>query len=147
MIPEIVVSFKRSHTQTEKIKFKDSLNCYEYIRDLYDSDTIELREEAIAVFCTSHLEVIGFYRLGAGEVNCCIIDTKLIIAIALKCRATSIVLSHNHPSGGLIPSKRDKKVTDKLNEQCKLFDINLMDHLIVIQQRGEYYSFVDHQKI
>jgi DNA repair protein RadC len=48
---------------------------------------------------------------------------------------------HNHPSGQLRPSEPDKKITKKLKRAANLFDIKLLDHMIVTSER--YYSFAD----
>jgi DNA repair protein RadC len=50
-------------------------------------------------------------------------------------------LAHNHPSGGLKPSKADKMVTQKLKIAAETLDIKVLDHLIITQQ--DYFSFAD----
>ena len=65
-----------------------------------------------------------------------------LLATALKCLATGIIVSHNHPSGNLLPSKLDKELTDKLKAGCKLLEITLLDHIILAPDNA-YFSFVD----
>jgi DNA repair protein RadC len=55
--------------------------------------------------------------------------------------ASSIILSHNHPSGNLQPSQEDIKLTQKLKQAADQMDINVQDHLIVGE--NSYYSFAD----
>jgi DNA repair protein RadC len=50
-------------------------------------------------------------------------------------------LCHNHPSGNLKPSQPDRELTKKIKEAARLFDINLLDHIIVSQDG--YFSFAD----
>jgi DNA repair protein RadC len=50
-------------------------------------------------------------------------------------------VAHNHPSGNLKPSSNDKSMTDKISGACKLFDINLLDHIILTED--SYYSFAE----
>jgi len=69
------------------------------------------------------------------------VDLRIILVVALKCNASSIVLIHNHPSGNLQPSEQDKAITKKLREASKLLDLLLLDHLII--SREGYYSFAD----
>ena len=69
-------------------------------------------------------------------------DPKLILGLALKSAATGIILAHNHPSGNLQPSIQDKDITKKIQEACKLLDITLLDHLIVVPEDA-YFSFAD----
>ncbi|PCJ96306.1 MAG: DNA repair protein RadC [Flavobacteriaceae bacterium] len=49
---------------------------------------------------------------------------------------------HNHPSGKLKASKADIALTEKIIKAAKLFDVAVLDHLI-ITPNGEYYSFAD----
>jgi len=65
----------------------------------------------------------------------------MIMQIALKSSATSIILAHNHPSGNLIPSEADKDLTKKIREGGKVLDIAVLDHLIITSE--SYFSFAD----
>ncbi|MCE7766587.1 hypothetical protein GQL56_28575, partial [Pseudomonas putida] len=53
----------------------------------------------------------------------------------------SLILFHNHPSGNLQPSRADVELTTKIIQGGKLFDIRILDHLIV-SEHG-YFSFAD----
>jgi DNA repair protein RadC len=65
------------------------------------------------------------------------------MGVALKSMACGIILSHNHPSGSLVPSSADRQLTDKIKEAGKLMDISLLDHIIISPSEGSYYSFAD----
>ena len=71
-----------------------------------------------------------------------IADPKLIFKNALNLGATCLVLGHNHPSGNPRPSENDRQLTKKLVAAGKLLDINVIDHIIIGNER--YYSFRDH---
>ena len=87
-------------------------------------------------------KVIGVYRLSKGGITGTVADIRLVLSVALKTLATSIVISHNHPSGNPNPSVADIKVTMKLKQACEIMEIELIDHLVVTQ--GEkFYSFKD----
>jgi len=85
--------------------------------------------------------VLGIYEMSKGGITGSIVDIRIILGVALKCGASSIIMIHNHPSGKLIPSDTDKLITKRLKEACELIDINLMDHLIF--SKDGYYSFAD----
>lgn len=70
-----------------------------------------------------------------------VVDAKLVFESALRNKATSIILSHNHPSGNLKPSDQDRSLTRKLVGGGKLLDMRVLDHLIF--SNNEYYSFSD----
>ena len=80
-------------------------------------------------------------QLFEGGVNATVIDTRIIFKEAVQLLASSIILVHNHPSGNLKPSQADRNITQKCKEAGKLFDIPVLDH-VIISSRG-YYSFAN----
>jgi DNA repair protein RadC len=86
--------------------------------------------------------LIVVYELSKGGIKGTVADPRLILSVALKNAATGILLAHNHPSGNLQPSLQDKEITKKIQEACKLLEITLLDHLIVVQDDA-YFSFAD----
>jgi DNA repair protein RadC len=70
------------------------------------------------------------------------VDVRILFAVVLKSVTTAIILLHNHPSGTLRPSEADKRLTQKIKRAGELFDIKILDHLI-ISPDGLYYSFAD----
>lgn len=96
-------------------------------------------EEFWAVYLTSSNKIISKLRISHGGVVSTSVDNKLIIKSAIERLAPSILLVHNHPSGEGAPSESDNLLTVKLIEAAKLFDIILMDHVIIAA--GGSYSF------
>lgn len=80
-------------------------------------------------------------RMTSGNSNTCVFDVKRIVKSALIANASGIILAHNHPSGNPSPSAADIKRTKTLKDALTLFDISLLDHLILSD--GNYYSFTD----
>ena len=66
-----------------------------------------------------------------------VVDHKLIVKRALELLATRLVLVHNHPSEAASPSEADRRLTRRLKEAAGLFDIQLLDHLIIARE-GDY---------
>jgi DNA repair protein RadC len=66
---------------------------------------------------------------------------KLVYAAAIKSNASSIILGHNHPSGNLLPSEQDKRLTQRVKEAGRILDIPVLDHIIMTADG--YYSFGD----
>jgi DNA repair protein RadC len=79
--------------------------------------------------------------ISAGGVAGTVVDPKIIFKKALDANASSIILSHNHPSGNLKPSKADIDVTKKIAAAGLTLEIRVLDH-IIISENG-YYSFLD----
>jgi DNA repair protein RadC len=86
-------------------------------------------------------KVIGVYKASSGGITATIADSRLILATAIKSLSTSIILSHNHPSGNLKPSAADQDLTLKIKSACQYHDIKVLDHVIVSSEG--YYSFAD----
>ena len=66
-----------------------------------------------------------------GGTNFANVNTKEIISEALKIKAPKIILVHNHPTGDPTPSTKDIQFTDKLYNAAKIFDIELLDHIVI----------------
>ena len=69
-----------------------------------------------------------------------VVDIRLILKHALELNATSIVHSHNHPSGILKRSEADINITKKNKKAAQFMDIKVLDHLIITDQ--SYFSFL-----
>ena len=72
-----------------------------------------------------------------------IADPKLIFQYALKCNASAIILSHNHPSGNCQPSEGDNQLTKKVKQGGDILDIKIIDHIIVTPEENCFYSMAD----
>ena len=142
-VEEITVQYSPSVKNKEPIFIRSSQDCYKHIRPFFCSDTIEVQEQFLVMYLNHRKKVIGVYRLSKGGITGTVADIRLVLSVALKTLATSIVIAHNHPSGNLNPSYTDIKVTNQLSQACKLMEIELLDHL-VITQGEEFYSFKDH---
>ena len=99
-------------------------------------------EECWAIYLTSSNRIIEHQRISQGGVQATVVDHRLIIKRALELLATQIILVHNHPSGLAEPSSADKALTQKVQDAAQLFDIRLLDHIII--SRESSYSFRRH---
>jgi DNA repair protein RadC len=100
---------------------------------------IEVQEHFIAIYLNQANRIIGYYHHSTGTINATMVDIEIVAAVALKTLAKAVIISHNHPSGNLQPSEADRILTKRIKDALKLFDIHLMDHIIVT--RDGYLSF------
>ncbi|MFC4738575.1 RadC family protein [Flavobacterium ponti] len=114
---------------------------YSVIIKKWDLDIIEYQEEVKVILLNRANIVLGIYEMSKGGISGTVVDIRIILGVALKCNASSIVLVHNHPSGKLVPSEADKAITKKLKDASNLLDIGLLDHIII--SRLNYFSFSD----
>ncbi len=130
---------RRKAEKSEKPKrISSSRDAYEILAPMLED---RHSEEFWILFMDRANHVIDRLRLSQGGTAATIMDVKIIIKIALEKLAHGIILSHNHPSGNLKPSNADIQVTNKIKEAAKLFDIVLLDHLIIVN--NDYFSFAD----
>jgi len=54
-----------------------------------------------------------------------------VVKEALALNAGAVVLSHNHPSGSVEPSRADELLTHSLKTALMLVDVRVLDHIIV----------------
>ncbi len=99
-------------------------------------------EECWAIFLTSSSKILDKMKVSQGGLQATVIDHKLIVKRALELLAARIILAHNHPSGTAEPSREDREMTSRLCEATELFDITLLDHIIITQD--DFYSFKAH---
>jgi len=90
-------------------------------------------------------KLIDRVKISEGGISGTVVDQKKIFKFVLDAYGSGIILAHNHPSGNIKPSDADIKVTEKITAAGALFDINVLDHLIIGQ--GQYYSFADNGMI
>lgn len=88
-------------------------------------------EECWVLFLTNSNRIIDRRRVSQGGVQATIVDNRLIVKRALELLSTQIVLVHNHPSGAAEPSDADIALTRKVRGAAALFDIRLLDHIII----------------
>lgn len=88
-------------------------------------------EECWAIYLTSSNRIVERQRVSQGGVTSTVVDHRLIIKRALELLATRLILIHNHPSGTPEASAQDKALTDRVVRAAALFDIQLLDHIII----------------
>jgi DNA repair protein RadC len=98
-------------------------------------------EEFWVLYLNNSNKVIYKAQLSKGGITGTIVDNRLIFKMALEYNATSLILTHNHPSGKLLASDADKEVTRKLKLAGQQLDILVLDHIIITE--NGYYSFND----
>jgi DNA repair protein RadC len=99
----------------------------------------KLNEVLFAIFLNAKNEVLAIRELGEGTVSQTSAFPRRIVEEAMKYKATSIILAHNHPGGVAEPSEQDKRITDEIQKALALVEVSLQDHIILAG--SEYFSF------
>ena len=112
----------------------------EEISDYYMEDMRHLEQEEIRVmFLNTKQAMIRDQIMARGTVNASVMTPREVLIEGLRCRAVSMVLVHNHPSGDPTPSRADMLLTKRLKEAGELVGITLIDHVVIGDRR--YLSF------
>lgn len=103
------------------------------------------REVFGVIFLNRANRIMHFEIISEGGITSTVVDPRIILKKALDENAVGIILFHNHPSGSLKPSQADLAITTKIKQAAALFDIVVLDHIIVSEEG--YYSFADEGKV
>lgn len=97
------------------------------------------QEHLMAIYLNNQNQIVDERVISIGTRNRSLASPSDILRYALRCNASSIIVAHNHPSGSVEPSGNDRDFTRALMDCCKMFEIVLLDHVVV--GRDNYYSF------
>ena len=141
-VNEIQISYKDRITSPFWHKISSSKDASELLYEHWNKNTIEVHESFKIMLLNNSNKVKGIYQLSQGGITGTMIDLRILFAVVLKTLSVAIILTHNHPSGKLQASEADIRLTEKIKKAAELFDVKVLDHLI-ITPNGEYYSFSD----
>ena len=139
---ETIKQFELKKIQTDfpKIKITKSEDSNKFIRQFY-SDDLGIYESFFILLVNRANYTIGYAKISQGGIAGTIVDIKLVSKYAIESLCSGVIVAHNHPSGNTNPSNEDKLITNKIKQALNIFDIQLMDHIILTED--SYYSFAD----
>ncbi len=140
-VAELELIYKTKVKPSERPLVTSSKNCYSLLLQTWDENKIDFVEQFKVLLLNRCNRVLGILELSTGGITGTVADIRLIMAAALKANAVAIIISHNHPSGNLKPSKADEDLTRKIKTAGMYLDIQVIDHIIVTSEG--YYSFAD----
>lgn len=138
---KLIPSISRlAYTKERKksIVLKNSARAADYLipRFMYED-----REVVLLLSLDANKRVRCCDEMGIGVINAVDINVRKIAETAMRNKACSVILAHNHPDGNTDPSPQDIETTRRIREALGLIDIPLVDHLIVSEEK--YTSFCD----
>ena len=134
-----VEMYKRQQSQqVERRQILRSEDLYELMGPLIGDLP---NEEFWVISLNQSANLIKKRRISVGGIDQTSADIRLIMRVLIDTGATQFAAVHNHPSGNSRPSNEDKRLTEQLNKAAGIFNIRMMDHVIITN--GGYYSFCD----
>lgn len=128
LLPQIV---KKSHvSKASEIRIiSNSTDAGKYLLPRFMNE----KDEVVYMMCLdSKRSVICCLEMGRGVVNAVDTNVRRMVETALKYKATSVIIAHNHPSGIALPSREDDYFTRRLYKALETIGIRLEDHLIIV---------------
>lgn len=122
--------------RTEEIQFAKTEQLFEYFKATIGNKKNEVMR---AVYLDSQNRLIHAENLSEGTVAEAVAFPRKIVEGALKYRAVSVIIAHNHPGGVGEPSDNDDKITEQIKNALQTVNISLQDHLVIAED--EYFSY------
>lgn len=137
LIPEIMKKARLSKVREIK-QIKCSEDAGEYLLPYFMNE----QDEVVYMLCLdAKRAVICCTEMGRGVVNTVDANIRRMVEKALKVKACSVIIAHNHPDGIAIPSREDDVFTKCLYDALETVGIRLEDHIIVADE--DYISVAD----
>ncbi|MFC5271390.1 JAB domain-containing protein [Adhaeribacter terreus] len=141
-VQEIRLQYTPDEKRITSPSITDTATAYRILKEHFDQDYISIREEFMVLYLDNANRVLGVFKGFKGGITATVVDVRLIMAVALKGLCSGMIIAHNHPSGTLSPSTADKTTTNQISKAAELFNIKLLDH-IILSPFDSYYSFAD----
>lgn len=138
-VTEVELIYRNKVSPADRPEVNSVEKAYNLLMSVWDMNKIELVEQMRILLLDRKNRCIGISDISTGSISSCLCDPKVVFAIALKARASSLILSHNHPSGVAEPSRADIDLTKRMVSGGQMLDIHVLDHLIVTPRN--FYSF------
>ena len=100
-------------------------------RLLMEEMRLEKQEHVKLIILNNKNEIIKIKKIAQGGINSVNMSMREILVEPIRIQAPKMILIHNHPSGDSTPSKVDIQITQRLFEVAQLFDIELLDHIVI----------------
>ena len=131
---------RKSETGFARVAIRSSKDAADFIRQFY-SDDIGIFESFFLLLLDQSNTTTGYAKISQGGIAGTVVDPRIVAKYAIESLSPSVVLCHNHPSGNLKPSDSDIAITNKIKAGLQLFDITVLDHIILTED--SYTSFAD----
>lgn len=126
----------------DKPEISSSTKAGQYAVSLFAGRTYE----AFFIICLDAQNRVNFSDLvHEGTINEAPVYPRILVEIALRHKANSVILAHNHPGGSLNPSRADIEATNNIRNALEAISIKVIDHIIVCGEK--YYSFAENGRL
>jgi len=93
------------------------------------------QEHLRTIMLDSKNHVLKVHTVYIGSLNTAVLRVGELFREAIRLNCAALIVAPNHPSGDPTPSPEDVHVTRQIVEAGKLLGIDVLDHLVIGQQR------------
>ena len=116
----------------EQLKERAAFDSAAAVKDYLQLHLAARPHEVFAVlFLDAQHKLIALEELFRGTLTQTSVYPREVALRALHHHAAAVILAHNHPSGGVQPSRADEAITQNLKSALALIDVRVLDHVIV----------------
>lgn len=133
-IKAIITSVQAGKQHTKRIKLTMPEQAYQLMKDMETLETEHVR----AIYMNSKGYVLKWEDLSVGNLTSAYCDPLVIFSTAVKLKATSLILVHNHPSGDPTPSEDDILSAKRIHEAGRVLGVDVVDSIVI--GSGTYVS-------
>ena len=105
----------------------------------------EVREVVYELCLDQKGKLLACCRVAEGSGASADFNVRTVLMNAIRCGASVVVLSHNHPSGLALPSPADQAATDRVQRALDTVGIQLLDHIVVAD--GDFVSMAQNGQL
>ncbi len=135
----LALRYRTLYGEEKKIALKSSHEAYLLLKEKLE----HLEQEALyAILLDTKGQVISIEQIALGTLSQVLIHPREVFYQAVRKKAHSVIIAHNHPSGDPTPSQADREITRKLANAGRLMGIPIDDHLII--GKGHFRSVKDY---
>ena len=118
----------------QRLKEREAFQTPGAVKQYLQLQLAHKNHEVFAVlFLDSQNRMLAVEELFRGTLSQTSVYPREVVMRALHHQAAAVVLSHNHPSGSVQPSRADEHLTQTLKASLALVDVRVLDHIIVGQ--------------
>ncbi|MCL2072287.1 MAG: JAB domain-containing protein [Marinilabiliaceae bacterium] len=139
-IQEVGLYIKEKIDISKRPIVDDKLSTLEVMKKVkYFQLHLDYKEMCYVIYVNNADKLLSIIKISEGSDTNATVSIKQIMQGALLQNAVGMILVHNHPSGNEKPSDKDIKLTNRVRKCAKMFDIELIDHIIITPD--DSYSF------
>jgi DNA repair protein RadC len=119
---------------SQRLKERTAFQTPDAVKQYLQLQLAHKNQEVFAVlFLDSQNRMLALEEMFQGTLSQTSVYPREVVLRALHHQAAAVVLSHNHPSGSVQPSRADEHLTQTLKASLALVDVRVLDHIIVGQ--------------